>query len=314
MRRVVDPAVQQALDDIERRLRRLEYSGADADGFTDEDRDVPTGGASGQVLTKKSGADYDAGWETPAAGGGTSDHTLLSNIGVNTHAQIDTHLGSTSNPHSVAKSDVGLGNVPNLDTTDAVNNEHAESHSVASHSDTSATGAELDELTDGSTTTLHSHAAVDTYDTFDYMHLKMSGAQSLASASNGSTFDIEWGTQDHIDTGTFTHSTSSNSEQVTVEAAGRYQIIASVSIQQGGGARTTFQLYPVVDGVEDRSGCSRNYSRGSGYGDTSMSLTTEVDADEDDVIELRIRVDDSDSTYTHSTIAAESEWIMRRIG
>jgi hypothetical protein len=37
-------------------------------------------------------------------------------------------------------------------------NEHAESHTVASHSDTSATGAELDELTDGSTTSLHSHA------------------------------------------------------------------------------------------------------------------------------------------------------------
>jgi hypothetical protein len=35
---------------------------------------------------------------------------------------------------------------------------HAESHTVASHSDTTATGAELEELTDGSETTLHSHA------------------------------------------------------------------------------------------------------------------------------------------------------------
>ena len=30
-------------------------------------------------------------------------------------------------------------------------------HTVVSHSDTTATGAELDELTDGSTTTLHTH-------------------------------------------------------------------------------------------------------------------------------------------------------------
>ena len=37
--------------------------------------------------------------------------------------------------------------------------QHAESHTVVSHSDTSAAGAELDELTDGSETTLHSHAA-----------------------------------------------------------------------------------------------------------------------------------------------------------
>lgn len=29
------------------------------------------------------------------------DHTTLTNIGTNSHAQIDTHIGSTSNPHSV---------------------------------------------------------------------------------------------------------------------------------------------------------------------------------------------------------------------
>lgn len=32
-------------------------------------RGVPAGGTAGQVLTKGSGSDYDAGWATPAAGG-----------------------------------------------------------------------------------------------------------------------------------------------------------------------------------------------------------------------------------------------------
>jgi hypothetical protein len=41
------------------------------------------------------------------------DHTGLSNIGTNTHAQIDSHIASNSNPHSVTKTQVGLGNCDN---------------------------------------------------------------------------------------------------------------------------------------------------------------------------------------------------------
>jgi hypothetical protein len=52
---------------------------------------------------------------------GITDHTLLSNIGTNTHAQIDTHLASTSNPHSTTKAQVGLGSVVNADTTTTAN-------------------------------------------------------------------------------------------------------------------------------------------------------------------------------------------------
>ena len=46
-------------------------------------------------------------------------------------------------------------------TSVTANQHHNASHTVASHSDTTATGAELETLTDGSATALHSHS-VDT--------------------------------------------------------------------------------------------------------------------------------------------------------
>jgi len=49
-----------------------------------------------------------------STGGGVTDHTILTNIGVNTHPQIDAHISNiTTNPHQVDKSDVGLSNVDN---------------------------------------------------------------------------------------------------------------------------------------------------------------------------------------------------------
>ena len=49
--------------------------------------------------------------------GGQIAHGSLSDIGTNTHAQIDTHIANTSNPHTVTKTQVGLGNCDN--TSDA---------------------------------------------------------------------------------------------------------------------------------------------------------------------------------------------------
>lgn len=71
-------------------------------------------------LSIDSGLKYSADketWVAASSGGAEIDHTLLSNIGTNTHATIDTHLSNTSNPHNVTKAQLGLGSVD--DTSDA---------------------------------------------------------------------------------------------------------------------------------------------------------------------------------------------------
>jgi hypothetical protein len=60
------------------------------------------------------------GIDVTSLSAGVTDHTLLTNIGTNTHSQIDTHISSVANPHVVTKTQVGLSDVPNTDFTTAV--------------------------------------------------------------------------------------------------------------------------------------------------------------------------------------------------
>lgn len=146
-----------------------------------------------------------------------------------------------------------------------------------------------------------------------YCHLTKSGTQDVGGA-NGTVTYIDWdGTQINVDTG-FTHSTGTNPSRVQVDADGRYQLIATVGIEQGGSARTTSMIEYRVNGTTIVTrGRARNYSRGSGYGDASCNLVTEMDLSNGDYIEVSITVDDSDGAYTNNTINAECELILRKV-
>lgn len=90
-------------------------------GGTDE---VATATPAANAIPKAGGAGtLAAGW-IPAGGtpgahaashqdGGSDEllHQTLDGAGTNTHGNIDSHIANTSNPHSVTKAQVGLGNV-----------------------------------------------------------------------------------------------------------------------------------------------------------------------------------------------------------
>lgn len=63
------------------------------------------GGEAQITFDNSAGHDHD-GTDSKAV-----DHASLLNKGTNAHSTIDTHLGSTSNPHSTTKAQVGLTNV-----------------------------------------------------------------------------------------------------------------------------------------------------------------------------------------------------------
>jgi hypothetical protein len=68
----------------------------------------------------------------------SGNHNDLSNIGTNTHAQIDTHIADTANPHAVTKTQVGLSNVPNTDATLRANHTGTQTASTISDFSTAA--------------------------------------------------------------------------------------------------------------------------------------------------------------------------------
>ena len=75
---------------------------------------------STEDLTTALKANYDTAYTHSQTSGNphNTSHTQLSDIGTNTHVQIDAHIANITNPHGVTKAQVGLGNVDNTSDTD----------------------------------------------------------------------------------------------------------------------------------------------------------------------------------------------------
>jgi len=166
-------------------------------------------------------------------------------------------------------------------------------------------------LVDGSEIILHSHPGGG--GSVAIIHLDKDTATENVGGSNGSKHQVSWDNEIRKDTG-YTHSNSTNNSRIYVDNDGRYRIVATVSVEQGGNARTTYMLYVRVNGSTEIKRCvSRNYCRGSSYGDASCTMTTQLDLNANDYIEIQTEIDDTDSSYTSYTMADQCECIVEKV-
>lgn len=169
-------------------------------------------GADGQVLTLASGFPSWAAAGTPGAhasthqNGGSDEVSVAGLSGVladdqhviDAEAVAAVEAAGLSTPDLGTPSAINLANATGLSLTkselDTVvsdgnpmfDGDAPTAHTIASHSDTTATGAELEELTDGSETTLHSHADVD--------HAKYLDSEAIAAVEGEATLTLAAGT------------------------------------------------------------------------------------------------------------------------
>lgn len=97
-------------------------------------------------------------WEPQAGGGGSGSMTTVKEGGSQVGGADIVILDFLGDDFDITESPDKEINIVIAGAIARDSELHNEAHTVASHSDTTGTGAELNELTDGSETTLHSHA------------------------------------------------------------------------------------------------------------------------------------------------------------
>ena len=170
-------------------------------------------GTDGFVLSADSAEVTGLKWIT--APSGVTDHTLLSNIGTNTHAQIDTHIALTNAHLDWTQASVGTIHATNYvdnDTTDhtAFSNIGTNTHAqIDTH--IALTNAHLD-WTQASVGTIHATNYVDN-DTTDHTLLSNIGTNTHAQIDTAIT-----NSTNHIADGTI-HFTESSIDASAINAS-----------------------------------------------------------------------------------------------
>jgi len=127
------------------------------------------------------------------------------------------------------------------------------------------------------------------------IHLRRTSDLAIADAT---AYYPTWDTQTHIDTSHFTHSTSTNADNITVNVAGVYNIIGNFTFNNSTGVqRNTLRVLPRLNGTNINEAATYDYDRGTDYGQFSNNkVNTIVECSANDVIDFQIYGQNVDGT------------------
>ena len=146
--------------------------------------------------------------------------------------------------------------------------------------------------------------------------------RAIVTRNNVTTFNLASGVvevgfnlQEHLDTGVFTHNTSTNNSRVEVDVDGVYNINYMVGINSSGSDRSTIEGKVYVNGSA-LPYTTRGYDRGNSYGDKTIVQQTlpPVSLNAGDYIQVKLEVVDEDGTYTYSYIPSETTLSVNKVG
>lgn len=144
---------------------------------------------------------------------------------------------------------------------------------------------------------------------------RISLTTSVAKDIGTTASDIEWNTQDHIDSGSYTHSTTVSNNSITVLSDGTYSISMNAAHNNTGAARATVYTKIQVNNIDIPQSYDSQYSRGQIY---STNLSTDanlvLDLLANDVITVEAGVEDSDAVYVIDRIPAQCSITIMKVG